>query len=387
MKKLFAVIGAFLLACSLPLSGAAAGKQVFSDVPPSKHFAEAVNELAARNIIGGYPDGTFKPGNSITRGQAAAIIAKMIGLDTSNVKGQKFKDVPASHGFYKAIVKMAEEGIIGGYPDGSFKPNEPIKRKNMAAILVKAFDLPRSADVKNPFKGEVGITNDVLVIYKLGITSGTSPTTFSPNASITRGQAAKMLAATEQVMMKSAVTVKAGDLGWDTIESVIAGEINPGVFRAVEVKGKKDGTQDEVQLFPIKEGKSGIAIAGRKADNEWEIQKYYVHVKKEGSELRLTLEKTDESLPTMASLNTKYKTVQNIALAKVDGENISDNVKIEKTEYNFTYIMIEKPGEYIATIRFANGEEVRYSLSAFEMDDSFFYGTSAIELGPADFFE
>lgn len=73
-----------------------------------------MNELAARNIIGGYPDGTFKPGNSITRGQAAAIIAKMIGLDTSDVKGKKFKDVPASHGFYKAIVKMAEEGIIGG---------------------------------------------------------------------------------------------------------------------------------------------------------------------------------------------------------------------------------------------------------------------------------
>ena len=314
MKKLITIIGAFLLACSLPLSGAAAGMQAFFDVPPTKHFSDMVNELAARNII-------------------------------------------------------------GGYPDGSFKPNEPIKRKNMAAILVKAFDLPHDTDVKNPFKGEVGIT------------PGTSPSTLSPNASITRGQAAKMLAATEQVMVKNAVTMGAGDLGWDTIESVIAGEINPGVFRAVEVKGKKDGTQDQVQLFPIKEGKSGIAIAGRKADNGWENQKYYVHVKKEGGELRLTLEKTDESLPTMASLNTKYKTVQNIALAKVDGENISDNVKIEKTEYNFTYIVIEKPGDYIATIRFANGDEVRYSVSAFEMDDSFFYGTSAIELGPADFFE
>ncbi|WP_301108433.1 S-layer homology domain-containing protein [Sporosarcina sp.] len=381
MKKLFAVVGAFLLACSIPLSGAAAGKQGFSDVPPSKHFADAVNDLAARNIIGGYPDGTFKPGNSITRGQAAAIIAKMRGLDTSTVKGQKFKDVPASHGFYKAIVKMAEEGIIGGYPDGSFKPNEPIKRKNMAAILVKAFDLPRDTNVKNPFKGEVGITNDVLVIYKLGITSGTSPTTFSPNASITRGQAAKMLAATEQVTMKNAVTVKAGDLGWDTMESFVADEVNPGVFRAVKVKGNKDGMQDQVQLFPIKEGKGGIVIGGR-AGHKFTYQKYYVHVKKEGSELRLTLEKTDETLPALVSLNTKYKPVQNIALAKTDGENISDNVTIEKNEYNFTYIKIEKPGDYIATVRFLNGDEVRYRVTAFEMDDSFLYGTSAVEIGP-----
>ncbi|GKV65556.1 MULTISPECIES: S-layer homology domain-containing protein [unclassified Sporosarcina] len=381
MKKLFAVVGAFLLACSLPLSGAAAGKQVFSDVPPSKHFAEAVNELAARNIIGGYPDGTFKPGNSITRGQAAAIIAKMRGLDTSTVKGQKFKDVPTSHGFYKAIGKMVEEGIISGYPDGSFKPNEPIKRKNMAAILVKAFDLPRDVNVKNPFKGEIGITNDVLVIYKLGITSGTSPTTFSPNVSITRGQAAQMLAATEQVMMKNTVTVEAGDLGWDTIKSFVTDQVNPGVFRAVKVKGKKNGKQDQIQLFPIKEGKGGMVIGGIKAENEWKSQKYYVHVKKEGSELRLTLEKTDESLPTLTSLNTKYKKVQNIALAKTDEEKISDNVKIEKTEYNFTYILIEKPGDYIATVRFENGEEVRYKVTAFEMEDSFLYGTSSVEIG------
>ena len=382
MKKLFAVVTVFLLACSLPFSAAAADKQVFSDVPPSKHFADAVNELAARNIIGGYPDGTFKPGNSITRGQAAAIIAKMIGLDTSNVIGKKFKDVSVSYGFYNAIAKMAEEGIIGGYPDGSFRPDEPIKRKNMAAILVKAFDLPRDVNVKNPFKREVGITNDVLVIYKLGITSGTSPTTFSPNASITRGQASKMLVAAEQVMLKNAVTVEAGDLGWDTIEAIIDDEVNPDVFHAVKVKGQKKGIQDQVQLFPVKEGTGGIVIWGRTAENKWKYQKYYVHVKKEGNELRLTLEKTDESLPTLVSLNTKYKPVQNIALAKTDGENISDNVTIEKNEYNFTYIRIEKPGDYIATVRFSNGDEVRYRVTAFEMDDSFLYGAHSVEIGP-----
>lgn len=383
MKRLFAIVGALLLACSLPLSGNAAGKQVFSDVPASKHFAEAVNELAARNIIGGYPDGTFKPGNSITRGQAAAIIAKMRGMDLSTVNGQKFKDVPTSHGFYKAIGKMAEEGIISGYPDGSFKPNEPIKRKNMAAILVKAFDLPRETHGKNPFKGEVGITNDVLVIYNLGITSGTSPTTFSPNASITRGQAAKMLAATEQVVKKTAVTVEASDLGWDTFESILADEVNPGVFRAGLIEGKKGSKQDQIQLFPIKEGKGGIVVAGRTAENDWKYQKYFVHVKKEDGELRLTLEKTDISLPKLASLNTKYKKIQNIALAKRDGEKISDNVKIEKSEYNFTYILIENPGDYIATVRLENGEEVRYRVNVFEMDDSFLYGTHAVEIGPA----
>ena len=143
-KKLLMILGALLLACSLPLSGTFAESTVqFSDVPSSKHYAEAVYELAERNIIGGYPDGTFKPGNSITRGQAAAIITKMIGLDTTNVKNPGFKDVSTANGYYKAIAAMAEKGIINGYGDGRYGPNDPIKRGQMASILVKAFDLPR----------------------------------------------------------------------------------------------------------------------------------------------------------------------------------------------------------------------------------------------------
>ena len=152
-NKLTAVLTALLLIfVATPLQGKAATQ--FSDVPSSKHYAEAVYDLAERNIIGGYPDGTFKPGNSITRGQAAAIITKMIGLDTSNVKNPGFKDVSTANGYYKAIAAMAEEGIISGYGDGRYGPNDPIKRGQMASILVKAFDLPRYnfTSYKSPFK-------------------------------------------------------------------------------------------------------------------------------------------------------------------------------------------------------------------------------------------
>ena len=156
-KKLLMILGALLLACSLPLSGTfAESNERFTDVPSSKHYAEAVYELAERKIIGGYPDGTFKPGNSITRGQAAAIIAKMIGLDTTNVKNPGFKDVSTANGYYKAIAAMAEKGIIGGYGDGRYGPNDPIKRGQMASIIVKAFDLPRYGNIEHPFK-DVGL--------------------------------------------------------------------------------------------------------------------------------------------------------------------------------------------------------------------------------------
>ncbi|MEK4231369.1 S-layer homology domain-containing protein [Solibacillus sp. FSL H8-0538] len=133
MKKILTFISGLALACSLPL-GAAANTKQFSDVS-TQYFAEAVYDLAERNIIGGYADGTFKPGNTITRGQAAAIIVKMLKLDTSNVKNPGFKDVSTNNGYYKAIATLAQKGIIGGYSDGRYGPNDPIKRGQMASII------------------------------------------------------------------------------------------------------------------------------------------------------------------------------------------------------------------------------------------------------------
>ena len=217
-NKLTAVLTALLLIfVATPLQGKAATQ--FSDVPSSKHYAEAVYDLAERNIIGGYPDGTFKPGNSITRGQAAAIITKMIDLDTSNVKNPGFKDVSKANGYYKAIAAMAEESIISGYGDGRYGPNDPIKRGQMASIIVKAFDLPRYnfTSYKSPFedvKRGTGHDPNILIIYRLGITTGTSTDRFSPNESITRGQAAKMLKATEEAK-SPIVTLRASDYQWE----------------------------------------------------------------------------------------------------------------------------------------------------------------------------
>ena len=65
----------------------------FSDVKETNsHYANILN-LAERGVINGYEDGTFRPGESIKRGQAAKIIAGVLGLDTTNVKNPNFKDV------------------------------------------------------------------------------------------------------------------------------------------------------------------------------------------------------------------------------------------------------------------------------------------------------
>lgn len=394
-RKIMTAFVALLIACSLPLSSSAAVKQLFKDVPPTKHFAQAVNELAERNVIGGYPDGTFKPSHSITRGQAAAIIAKMIKLDMDNVKNPHFKDVSTANGYYKAIAAMAEKGIIGGYGDGRYGPNDPIKRGQMASILVKAFDLPRDGDINNPFKDISPITShasNIMIIYKLGITTGTTPSTFSPNAAITRGQAAKMIQATEDAKPSNVVMFEPSDFGWEFIQSITDREINSDVFKAVLIRGKEGYTKDKVQLIPLKEGKGAIIFHGKASKTtDIEHSKHYVHVKKENGELKLTLEKTDDVLPTVANLWMEYehtlsptvtKDVQNVSLATMDGKLLHDSVPFNVTDYNSSIkieIDIDKPGEYIATVRFADGKEVRFGIEAKAAADKFYYTMSILK--------
>lgn len=380
MKKLLIFISGLALACSLPI-GVTANTKQFSDVS-TQYFAEAVYDLAERNIIGGYADGTFKPGNSITRGQAAAIIVKMLKFDTSNVKNPDFKDVSTNNGYYKAIATLAQKGIIGGYSDGRYGPNDPIKRGQMASIIVKAFDLPRSTNIENPFKDlEIFYLpshgDNILVLYKLGIVGGISKDKFSPNAYVTRGQAATMLQKTEQTKIPMTV-LKASDFELDVLSWITPDQINKDVYEGILVKGKAQSTlypENTMQLVPLKEGTSTLIVRGTKANKEVN-KKYYVHVKEENGELKPTLKQTDDYLPTKVDLSLyelTNKTVNNITLSTMEGQRLSDNVPFETYNDYYVSVVIDKPGQYIATLELADGQHIRYAIEAKMNPDSFFY--------------
>ncbi|WP_252504396.1 S-layer homology domain-containing protein [Sporosarcina sp. Marseille-Q4943] len=393
-KKLVTAFLALVMTFSFPLTGTAEGKQQFSDVPPTKHFAEAVNELAERNIIGGYPDGTFKPGNPITRGQAAALIVKLIGLDTEKVKDPGFKDVTPANGYYKAIAALAEKEIIGGYADGRYGPNDPITRGQMASILVKAFDLPRYdiPEYESPFKDVkpfVSHTPNILIIHRLGITAGTSPTTFSPNASITRGQAAKLMKATEEAKPQMK-TLHGSDFGWKKIAWFNDSEKNPGVFKAALARGRDTPagyTGDRLQLVPLKEGTGTLSFGEGSVyfPNEVKHKKYYVHVKKTDGVWELTMEETDELFPTAAALEMtleQTKQVERVALSTMEGEELTDDAPFNycKTGVRDNIcIDIDKPGLYIATVRYKGGEEIRYGIEAQQKTAHFYYEIGTLQ--------
>jgi subtilisin family serine protease/subtilisin-like proprotein convertase family protein len=95
----------------------------FSDVPPSNTFYQYVRCLVCRGIISGYNDNTFRPNNDITRGQIAKIVSQSAGF-SDPAGSQIYEDVPEASPFYTWIQRLSNRGLVGGYPCG-LVPEEP----------------------------------------------------------------------------------------------------------------------------------------------------------------------------------------------------------------------------------------------------------------------
>src|SRR5207248_1034803 len=88
----------------------------FSDVQPGDTFYPYIRCLACRGIVSGYNDGTFKPGNNVTRGQLSKIVSNSANIqDVIPDTQQTFTDVPHSNPFWLWIERLAERGVMGGY--------------------------------------------------------------------------------------------------------------------------------------------------------------------------------------------------------------------------------------------------------------------------------
>lgn len=111
----------------------------FHDISAS-HFAyDAIIELTSNEIISGYSDGSFRPSDSVTRGQAAAIINRILKHTPKN--SVYFSDVDSKNRFAKDIAAIKELGVINGFPDGTFRPNDTMTRAQMAVIVKNAFNI------------------------------------------------------------------------------------------------------------------------------------------------------------------------------------------------------------------------------------------------------
>jgi len=179
-------------------------KCVFSDLP-SNHWAyEVVGELCQKGIIGGYPDGTFKPDNNITRAEFAKIIVKAKGLSEIKPDQPTFSDVTPESWCYGVVEAAAKDSLIKGYGNGIFKPNVFIARQEIAAILARALgqeveELCTSCMLSklNNFKDNQQIsawaTQSVAIAVEKGFITGYPDGTIGPNKNATRAETCAMV--------------------------------------------------------------------------------------------------------------------------------------------------------------------------------------------------
>lgn len=114
----------------------------YTDVPPSHLFFKEISWAASQNVVGGYLDGTFKPNRSVTRQDIAALLYRLEGSPAGPFPNPGFTDVTSAHLFFDGISWAASVGIVGGYVDGSFQPARPLSRQEIAAILYRYDNLP-----------------------------------------------------------------------------------------------------------------------------------------------------------------------------------------------------------------------------------------------------
>ncbi len=208
----------------------------YIDVAISSPFYPYVTCLTVLGVVGGYPCGSvgepcvppddqpyFRPGNGVTRGQVAKIVAGAAGF-AEQPTGQTFADVPPTHTFYLWIEQMGGRGIINGYPCGGtgepcdaaqrpyFRPAAPVTRGQLAKIAANAAGYAETIPVDQQTFADVlpGSSfwlyaerialHDVISGYPCGGTGEPCDPVqrpyYRPAASVTRGQTAKIVANT-----------------------------------------------------------------------------------------------------------------------------------------------------------------------------------------------
>jgi DNA-binding beta-propeller fold protein YncE len=193
--------GLVLSTLALPAAGQTAG---FTDVPAGNVHAEAIERAVELELILGTSPTTFSPARSLTRGQVASVLARALdrlGVELPSLhESPRFSDTGAPH--EDAIRRLAAAGIVLGQGDGTYDPEGPVRRDQLASLVVRAAEYALGTELEaeddQPFDDVRGGPHAaaVAVAAELGILQGKGERRFDPFGATRRDQAASVLVRT-----------------------------------------------------------------------------------------------------------------------------------------------------------------------------------------------
>ncbi len=269
-KRFVSLLLLSIMIMSLGIPGVFA--QAVSAPDIESHWAKAeISSWMGQGFITGYPDGTFKPNNTITRAEFISIVNRLFAF--SEKAPVPFSDVKESDWFHAEFAKAAKAGYLGGYT-GTVDPNGFITRQEVAAIAAKVKSLPDSAAEANGFadaamildanKGAVG------AVVKAKVMNGYPSGKFEPTNRITRAEAV--------VTLHRLFNLKTGTVKIEAVtdKSVTVGSTYPVTLKMTpaDAKATVQNSDDkvveatlngaELKLKGLKVGTATITVTGKK---------------------------------------------------------------------------------------------------------------------------
>lgn len=160
----------------------------------ARHWSEDdVLKMVSLRVVTGFEDGTFRPDQPVTRAQFTTMLARAMGLQPSSTLPPFSDEIPSWAAGYVSVAVSA--GLVTGYDDGTFRPDELITRQELAVMVSRALNGTGSAALNFTDADEIAewARDAVAQAVAAGIVTGFDDGTFRPNATATRAQAAVML--------------------------------------------------------------------------------------------------------------------------------------------------------------------------------------------------
>lgn len=172
--------------------------ETYVDVPESHWANKAIEKLNYYKIITGYPDGTFKPNNDITKAEFAKILVNVLDLDTVKAQDVNYSDVSKSHWAYSYIKVISP--LLPNSDSSKFLPNESITREEVATVLIKALKWDNKEydeKILEKFTDSDLISGDsnkyISIAVENELMNGNLDGTFNPGGSLTRAEVAQLV--------------------------------------------------------------------------------------------------------------------------------------------------------------------------------------------------
>ncbi|OZB99006.1 glycoside hydrolase family 3 N-terminal domain-containing protein [Paenibacillus sp. XY044] len=215
--KLMTIFGA-VIGSVLVWTGSAAAEERFTDLQHSKWAEDGITYMAKRGTVAGYGNGKFMPERQVTRAQAVTFMVRELYSQElqQDAKGMTYSDVPATHPFYREIAIAAKHGLAGGFPDGTFHPDAPMSRAETAAFLTRAYSLVQGQQtVKLSDTAKHWAAAPILIMSSNGLIGGYSDGTYRPDRSVTRAEFAVFMSRVIRFEREGAIQAQ----DWDKLMS------------------------------------------------------------------------------------------------------------------------------------------------------------------------